>query len=119
MSESAKNSVQDANLSRRLHHALTAGKEELFRTVRDSEPEVLRAALKNPALDENHLLALLERRDLGEELLQAIYRHGLTGESHNLKVALAHNPHTPGHTVLSLLPHLYLFELVTSVFSLG
>jgi hypothetical protein len=102
----------DANLAHRLHHALTAGNEEIFQVITDPSLDVLRAVLKNPLLGEEHLLVLLKRRDLVEDLLNAIYRLPQVGESHRLKVALVHNPNTPGPIVLSLLQHLRLFELV-------
>lgn len=108
----AKNVQLDRELSQRLHGALTCGKEELFQVVADPAPEVIRAALRNPALDENHLLILLGRRDLGEDLVAAIGRHDAVAESHKLKAALVRNPATPAQLVMSLLPHLYLFELV-------
>ena len=101
------------DLAHRLKSALTARGEELFASCGDAAPEVLQALLRNPALAENHLLALLERRELPEELLAAISRHPLAGESHRVKVALVHHPNTPGPQLLALLPHLYLFELVT------
>ncbi len=113
MNDSAKIANLDENLSRRLHRALTAGKEELFMVVDDPSMEVLQAALKNPFLDEHHILALLQRRDLSEELLKRLYASEGVIESHNVKVALVHNPATPGPIVLALLPHLYLFELVS------
>jgi hypothetical protein len=109
--ESAKIAPLDPNLSRQLHRALTADKDELQQVLQSTVAEVLRTALKNPALDEAHLLALLRRRDLSEELLMAVSRLPAVGESHNLKVALVHNPTTPAPLGLSLLPHLYLFEL--------
>jgi len=100
-------------LSRRLHRALTCGKEELFEALLDPAMEVLRAALRNPALDDNHLLALLGRRDLAEELLKAVAAHDVVAGNHRLTVALVRNPGTPATISLPLLPHLYLFELVT------
>lgn len=113
MESSAKSTHLDPELSRRLHRALTCGKEELFEALLDSSMEVLRAALRNPALDDNHLLALLGRRDLTEELLKAVAAHDLATGNHRLTVALVHNPGTPATISLPLLPHLYLFELVT------
>jgi hypothetical protein len=74
--------------------------------------DVLRAMLKNPSLDENHLLQLLKRRDLSEDLLRALYKTPLVEGSHTLKVALVKNPMTPAPLTLALIPHLYLFELV-------
>jgi len=102
----------DAELARRLRTALAAGHEGLFRVLQDPAPEVLRAALKNRALGEDHLLALLKRRDLSEDLLKAVHGLPQTGQSHRLKVALAKNPGTPGPVILTLLPHLRLFELL-------
>lgn len=102
----------DPNLAKRLHRALTAGSEELHQVAQDPSPEVLRSVLKNRSLSEEHVLALLKRRDLPEDLLKAVYQLEITANSHRLQVALAHNPHTPGSVVLALLPRLHLFELV-------
>ncbi|WP_243369757.1 hypothetical protein [Geotalea sp. SG265] len=113
MEDTEKKPTLDPALSRQLHGALTANKEELYLVLQSASMEVLRAALRNQALDEDHLLALLKRRDLSEDLLKAIYKLPLTAESHNLKLALVKNPNTPGTIITTLLPHLYLFELVT------
>ncbi|MGD0845341.1 MAG: hypothetical protein ABSA06_13380 [Geobacteraceae bacterium] len=112
MENSAKIASLDPSLSQRLYRALTAEKGEIFQVVEDQSMEVLQAALKNPLFDENHLLALLKRRDLSEELLRAIYRLPMVAESHEMKVAVVHNPGTPAHVTLALLPYLHLFELV-------
>lgn len=119
MDSAAKSSNLDPELSRRLHHALTCGKDELFQVILDPAMDVLRAAFRNPALDENHLLVLLERRDLSEELLRAIYGLDALSGNHKLKVALVHNPGTPAPIALALLPHLYLFELLAVCFLPG
>lgn len=103
----------DTDLSRRLYRALTAGRDDLLPLLDDPSREVIKALLKNPDLDEPCLLLLLKRRDLSEDLLTAIYRLSLTETSHRLKVALVHHHATPDHIVLTLIPHLYLFELVT------
>lgn len=113
MESTAKSTHLDPELSRRLHRALTCGKDELFETLLDPSMEVLRAALRNPALDDNHLLALLGRRDLTEELLKTAASLDAVRGNHRLTVALVHNPGTPATISLPLLPHLYLFELVT------
>jgi hypothetical protein len=112
MEESEKKGNLDPSLSRRLYQALTAGKEELFQVIEDPSMEVLQSALKNPVFNENHLLVMLKRRDLSEDLLKAVYRVQMVAENHELKVALVHNPHTPAHVTMALLPHLHLFELV-------
>jgi len=102
----------DPDLARRLHRALTAGSEELYLVLQDPAPEVLRSSLRNRNLGEEHLLALLKRRDLSEDLLKSIYQLQITGASHRLQLALVRNPGTPGTVVLALLPQLHLFELV-------
>lgn len=113
MYDTAKASTLDLDLSRRLHRALTAGKAELFQVLDDPSMEVLSASLRNPALDDNHLLALLKRRDLSEDLLKAVYRLEKFAASHELKIAMVRNPHIPGPLLAALIPHLYLFELVS------
>lgn len=102
----------DPDLARRLHRALTAGSEELYQVFQDPAMEVVRSALKNRNLGEEHLLALLKRRDLSEDLLKTVYQMELTGNSHRLQLALVRNPGTPGPITLALLPRLHLFELV-------
>src|ERR1039457_1126059 len=112
MEDSAKIVTLDPLLSHRLFLALTAGKDEFFQIIADPSMEVLHTALKNPLLQDNHLLTLLKRLDLSEELLKAIANLPMVSENHELKVAVVHNPGTPDHLILTLLPHLYLFELV-------
>ncbi|GAB7028111.1 hypothetical protein [Geotalea toluenoxydans] len=119
MEDTKKNPTLDPALSRQLHQALTVGKDELYLVLQSPSMEVLRAALRNPALDEAHLLTLLKRRDLSEDLIKAIHKLPLTGESHNLKLALVKNPNIPGTIITTLLPHLYLFELVAVCFLPG
>jgi len=112
MENIAKNAVLDPSLSRRLYRALTAGDDELFQVLEETSMEVLETALKNPVFGENHLLALLKRRDLTEDLLGTIYRLPMVGENDKLKLAVVRNPCTPAHVTLALLPYLHLFELV-------
>ena len=112
MENPAKSANLDPNLSRRLYCALTVGTEEMYQLLDDPSMEVLFALLKNPALNDKHLLVLLNRRDLSEDLLRAVGRLGKVAGSHELSVALARNPRVPGALLVSLLPRLYLFELV-------
>lgn len=112
MNEKKSGMVLDADMARRLRAALTATGSELYSLLQDPSGEVLRVALKNPRLSEEHLLALLKRRDLAEDLLKAISQLKLGEGSHRIKVALAKNPGTPGTVLQTLLPQLYLFELL-------
>jgi len=102
----------DAETGKRLHKALTATGDELFQVLLNPDLQIVQAALKNRQLNEDHLLALLKRRDLDEGLLKVVYQLETTKSSHRLKIALVKNPNTPGPIVLALLPHLHLFELI-------
>lgn len=104
--------IIDEQLSQRLLRALQASREDLFQLILDPAFQVLRNLLKNPHLTEEHLLALLKRRDLNEDLLKAIYNKTKESISHRMQLALVQNPSTPTPIVLSLMPHLYLFELL-------
>lgn len=112
METSAKNAGIDQNLSLLLQQALTAGKEELFSLLSGQPVEVLLALLRNPALDEYHLLALLKQRGLPEELFSTLYASKRLLESSRVKFALVINSETPAHIAATLLPQLNIFELM-------
>ncbi len=112
MAEKPRSPKIDTEQGKRLYKALTATGDEFFQVLLDPEMQVLRSALKNRNLNEDHLLILLKRRDLSEDLLKTIYQLDIAKSSHRLQIALAKNPGTPGPVVLAMLPHLRLFELV-------
>ena len=95
-----------------LHTALTGSGDVLPTLLQSSSVEVVQAALKNPALSESQLLALLRRSDLSEEIIKSICKAAITETSHRLKYAVAAHPKTPAHQLAVLLPQLYLFELL-------
>jgi hypothetical protein len=103
----------DRKLSLRLHQALTDDKDGLFQSVVDPSVEVLKAALRNPQLGEGHLLVLLKRRDLPEELFKTLCSLEAVTGSHKLRVELARHPKIPPYLLAQLLPLLHLFELLT------
>ena len=112
MSNESHIPIIDLELAKRLHKALTASSDELFQVLTDPDMQVLRSTFKNQNINEDHLLTLLKRRDLTEELLKSIYQLDISKRSHRLQVALVKNPGTPGPVALALLPYLHLFELV-------
>ncbi len=112
MDDAAKNAGSDRNLSHQIRQALIAGKEELFQIMQEQSAEVLLAALRNPAIDEHHLLALFNRRGLPVEVFSAIHRGKRLLEAYPVKIALVCHPETPAHIALALLPQLYLFDLL-------
>ncbi len=105
--------------AKQLQQALRADHEELFQLILSTKQDLLLTLLRNPALNDDHLLALLKRRDLPESLLKAIYQRRKEKLSHPVVLALVKNPTTPGNITRSLLPLLRLFELVDLCFIPG
>lgn len=94
-----------------LLEALTADKDRLFTVIQSSREEVLLAALRNPNLDQEHILTLLKRRKL-ESVITAIYAGKRLSDAHPVKFALVAHPDTPPHIAQTLLPLLYIFDLL-------
>lgn len=91
--------------------ALTADKERLYSVIQDHRHEVLQAALRNPELDHQHILVLLKRRGL-EPIITEIYANKRLLEADRVKLALIGHPDTPLHIAQTLLPLLYIFDLL-------
>lgn len=100
-----------ANQAEALLEALTADKERLFNVIQSHREEVLLAALRNPSLDHQHLLTLLKRRGLGT-VITALYAGKRHIETYAVKYALVAHPDTPPHIAQTLVPLLYLFDLL-------
>ena len=94
-----------------LLEALTADKGRLFNVIQSPREEVLLAALRNPSLDHQHLLTLLKRRELGS-VITALYAGKRHIEAYAVKCALVAHPDTPPHIAQTLLPLLYIFDLL-------
>lgn len=102
-----------------LHRALTAHGDELFLILQNTSQEIIKTALKNPQLSDDHIKSLLKRRDLNEHLLKVVHGLARVRASRQLRIALVKNPFTPSSIVLSILPELHLFELVDLCFIPG
>lgn len=94
-----------------LLEALTADKDRLFSVIQDHREEVLLAALRNPNLDPQHLLVLLKRREL-EPIIVAIHANKRLMEANAVRLALVAHPDTPIHIAQTLIPLLYIFDLL-------
>ncbi len=96
-----------------IHRALSGSKEELFSLMERPSPDILRAALRNPALDEAHLLALLRHTGLHPDLFTLLHQqHEPPAGNYQVLFALAQHAEAPPHIVSALLPRLYLFDLL-------
>lgn len=111
MEDAAKSAGIDRNLSLQLQRVLTADKEELFQIMQNQSDELLVAALRNPELDENHLLTLLKRRGLPEDVFAIIFASKRLQESGKVAIALACHPEIPAHMAQTLVPRFYILDL--------
>lgn len=102
----------DKHLAEKLTAALTAETDALFQIILDADLQIPLAALRNPAITEKHLLVLLKRHDLSEEIPERIFHRHKKSLSHALLLALVKNPATSDVIFRTLVAHLYLFELV-------
>lgn len=101
-----------AELQQRIERAARGGPDDISLLLHDPAPDVLEALLRNPSLSEEHLLALLNRKDLSGELLESLAGHRKVAENQRIKAAVVLNPRTPRLVSLKLMKFLYLFDLV-------
>ena len=76
-----------------------------------SADELMRAA-GDAALSEELALALLERRDLPPQALEALSKNAAALKSRQVLLALVAHPKAPRHVSLPVIRHLYTFELM-------
>jgi hypothetical protein len=112
-SEPAAAERLDLAKAARLRSALSAAGQELSSLLRDPDPDLIASALKNPQLSEEQLLSFLKRRDLSERSLRGIGRLPQAASSRRIKIALAGHPNAAGSLLSTLLPQLFLFELLS------
>lgn len=94
-----------------LKRALTCDAAELHTILGSAESEVIRAALKNVALEAEHLQNLLQRRDLDGALFTYICKHKLSHTRSVVNQLLAHPLINP-QQIKTVLERLHLLELL-------
>lgn len=102
----------DKGLLKKHQKALQADETELYQLVHDPDRDFLALLLSNPRIHEEHLLALLKRRDLSIDLVERIHRIYQQTLSHRLLLAMVRNPAISGSLARNLLPRLRIFELL-------
>ena len=80
--------------------------------VHEADEEALLALLKNPNLDEPHVVVMLERLDLPATVLSAVAGEGKWTSSEGVRLRLARHPRTPKRFALAAVRQLFLFDLV-------
>jgi hypothetical protein len=113
LNEENNSLVLDRDVVARLKDAMQAGPDELLTFLQDPAADIVKAAIRNPLINESHVLTLLKRRDLHEDILRAIWNSRIAKDNHPIKVAIAHHPATSAAHLSEVLPFLYLFDLAT------
>src|SRR5882724_3576568 len=85
---------------------------DLDRMVHDASPEIAVAAAGDPRLTEDLALALLNRRDLPREALEALTKNSSVAKQRKIRLAIVMHPRTPRHVSVPTIRHLYTFELM-------
>ncbi len=89
----------------------TASRDALELFIGSADPQILIAALENPALHESLLCRLLERKDAPAELLRRVAQRAEWIRSYPVKLRLARHPHAPRLIALACVRQLFLFDL--------
>jgi hypothetical protein len=95
----------------KLRDARTATGDELTALVNEAGGDVLPGLLENPALNESHLVLLLERKGLPGAILEQIAHHREWMRGYPVRMRVALHPRTPRLLALPLVRQLYLFDL--------
>lgn len=103
---------QTRSIAKRVKRARRGGPSDITAALHDPVIEVVEAVLQNPFLQDEHILTLLNRKDLPGTFLEAFSKNPKLTESQRVKSALVLNPKTPRLVSLGLLKFLYLFDLV-------
>ena len=91
---------------------LSATAEELMALVHSSDESVLQAILFNPALNENHVKAMLERLDLPGTVIEEIAGQGQWMKNEPIRFLIAKHPHTPLRIGMTAVRGLFVFDMV-------
>src|SRR5579863_8029616 len=100
------------DVSRHTERATAAQPSELSSLIHGTVEQALLALLENPAVEEPHIIQMLERLDLSANVLSAIAEKGKWTASEGVRLRLAQHPRTPRRHALAMLRQLYLFDLV-------
>jgi hypothetical protein len=101
--------VRSATPARKINLPADADLEQL---VHDSSPEVLTAVAADARLTEDLALAMLNRRDLPREVLEALSKNGHVARQRKVRLSLVMHPRTPRHVSVPTIRHIYVFELM-------
>ncbi len=80
--------------------------------IHSTSSEILATVSANPALTEEHALALLKRNDLPGEAIDQLSKNGSLMKSRKVKLAVVEHAKTPRHVSIPMVRHLFTFDLM-------
>jgi hypothetical protein len=84
----------------------------LQEAIHSDSADVLKATASNASLTDDLALALLKRTDLSPEILEELSKNASVMKNRKVKLALAGHLKTPRYVSLSVLRHLFTFDLM-------
>ena len=112
MKRSTPRKKRAKSIVQRAKKARSGTPSDITNALHDPSVDVLSAVLQNPFLQDEHMLTLLNRKDLPGQFLEDIAKNPKLNGSQRVKAALVMNPKTPRLASIGLLKFLYLFDLV-------
>jgi len=85
---------------------------DLERLVHETSTEILTAVAADPRLSEDLALAMLNRRDLSRDTLEALSKNARVARQRKVRLALVTHPKTPRHVSVPAIRNIYTFELM-------
>lgn len=85
---------------------------DLISLIHSHSADDLKRAAADETLSEELALALLERRDLPPQALEALSKNAVALKLRRVLMALVGHPKTPRHVSLPVIRHFYTFELM-------
>src|SRR5256885_2577469 len=80
--------------------------------IHSNSDDVLNVVAADPSLTLDLALALLKRRDLPAQVVEQLGKNSGLMKSRKLKLALVEHPRTPRHLSLTMVRHLFTFDLM-------
>jgi hypothetical protein len=97
---------------------LTCTATELYTVVSGSNPKNLRLSLSNPAIQEDHLLALLRNARITQDIVELICEHNDWISSYRLQAAIVNCAKTPYTIAMRLIQLLFWHDLLKTASNL-
>ena len=103
--------LEKATVSQKIRHAMLGTSSARAILIRDRNRLVVQAVVQSPLIQESEIVRISANRSSPDEVLRLISLDKRWGASHQVKVNLVTNPHSPLSLTAKLIPHLREHEL--------